>query len=78
MHGQDDHARRALQLLGSFGHFDAVEPRHPDIDDQQVGAVLLGQANRFEPVGRLGDNGHAGLLQQASQPPTDDAVVVSQ
>ena len=78
VHAQDDHAGRPIELLGARGDLDAVQFRHADVEDDDVGPVLLAQAHRFEAVAGFGDHREAGCFEQAAQSAPDDAVIVSQ
>ena len=63
----------------SAGHLDAVEPRHPDVDQADVGAQSAGQVDRLDAVGGLGDHGDVGLvLQDEPQPAADHRLVVGE
>ena len=58
---------------------DAVQQRHRDVEDRDVGLVLLGQAHRLAAVARLGDDLPVGpLLEHLAQPLADDGVIVGE
>ena len=78
MHAENDHARRPVELLRARGHLDAVQFWHPDIENQQVGPMLLAESHRLETIGGFSDHGETRLLQQTSQSAANDAMVVSQ
>ena len=78
MHAEDDDARRPIELLRPRGDLDAVQFRHADVENEQIGPMLLAEPHRLETVGGFGDHREAGLLEQAPQSAAHDAVVVSQ
>ena len=79
VHAQDDRLRRALEFLRPGGDVDAVQFRHPDVEDQQVGLMFRRQPQRLQTIGGFGDHGQPGLaLEQRAKAAADDAVVVSQ
>ena len=56
----------------------AVEDRHAQVDDDDVGLQLLGHGDRVGPVAALADDLEAGLLQQVPQRLPEPGVVVGQ
>ena len=52
--------------------------RHADVEDQQIGPVLLAQPQRIETVGGFADDRHVRLgFEQRAHAAADDAVIVS-
>ena len=63
----------------SAGPPDAVEPRHADVDQRDVGPQLAAQRHGVDAVGGLADHLEAGLgLQDHPQPGPDERLVVGQ
>ncbi len=77
--GEDDHAGLGQRLEDVLGRLDPVLPRQLDVDDADVGLVLLDDADDLLAGGGLaddldpGDRSHAGLDGLA-----DDLVVVAE
>ena len=66
-----------LPLEHLAGHFEPVQPGHLDVQEDQVGGVLVDQRQGVDAVGRLGHDGDAaGLLQQVAQLVTGELFVV--
>ena len=65
MHAQDDHAGRPIELLRSRRDLDAAQFRHADVEDDDVGLVLLAQPHGLQPVAGFGDD-RAGRLTSSS------------
>lgn len=61
--GQDDHADmgEAGVLADHAGGREAVRAGHPDVHEDDVGALLPGQSDRLGAVGRLADHLHVRL-----------------
>ena len=60
VHAQDDHTGRPIELLRSRGDLDAAQFRHADVEDDDVGLVLLAQPHGFQAVAGFGDDLLAG------------------
>ena len=56
---------------------DAVDPRHHEVGQQDVGVRGLDHADRLGAVARLADDGEAPRLEERPQPLADDGVVVA-
>ena len=78
MHAQDDDPGRTLHFLCARRHLDAAQFRHRNVQNQQIGVLLLAESDGFEAVRRLCDNGDVGGLEQSPQAPADDGVIVSE
>ena len=68
---------------GRFGDlprcFDAIEERHRDVENRDVGGVLLSQSDGLASVARLGDHLPVrAFLQHLAQALADQRVVISQ
>ncbi len=62
-----------------FGHIDAVQPRHRDVENGHVGAVRFTHAQRFQAVARLADDFDVVFgVEQRLQPTPYDAVIVTE
>jgi hypothetical protein len=72
---KDAHRRAAGGLPSPDGYLDPVELRHPDVEDEEIGLMLLRELHGLEAVGGFGHNAVSRLFQQTSQPAADDAVV---
>ena len=55
---------------------DAVEARHLHVEDDEVGAVLLGEAHRLLAVAGLADDGEALLLEHLLEVEPDERLVL--
>ena len=59
------------------GRLDAVELRHPDVEQAHVGAELARERDRLAPVGGLADHLDAGLgVEDHPQPGADELLIV--
>ena len=66
MHAENDHPGRPIHLVRPSGDFDAAQFWHADVQDEQVGMVLLAETHRLQPVARLSDHRQASGLEQAA------------
>ena len=62
MHAQDHDLRRGEVLDDAAGGLDAIDLRHGDIHDDDVGFEGLGQADGVGAIAGLPDDFHVGLL----------------
>src|SRR5262249_976899 len=70
------HDRDRPLLEHAPGGLDAVEARHLDVEQRQVGLVLAGELHGLLPVARLGDDLVARALEQPPQVEPDDRLVL--
>jgi hypothetical protein len=75
---QHHHLGRGPAVLDEPGRVQAVEDRHAQVDDDDVGLQLPGHGDRVGPVAALADDLEAGLLQQVPQRRPEAGVVVGQ
>jgi hypothetical protein len=74
---QRQHARRRrCPREQPPGGLDAVESRHPDVHQDDVGPELDRQLDRRDAVTGLADDGHAGLLQDQGEARPHQLLVV--
>ena len=66
MHAQNDYAGRMVHLARARRNLDAAQLRHPDVQDNQVGSMLLAETRRLQSVTRFSDHRQAGGLEQAA------------
>ena len=59
-----------------LGRGDAVQPGHLDVEDDEVGPVLLGQRDGLLAVARLGDDLEALLLEHLLEVQPDQRLVL--
>ena len=78
MHAEDDHSRRTIELLSAGGNLDAIQLRHADVENEEIGLVCFEEAYRLEAVGGFRHHRQPGTLEQAPQASAHDAMVVSQ
>jgi hypothetical protein len=74
---QHDNGRLVLHGAQSRDHLEAVEFRHPEIQDEHVGTMLDTQMDGVEPIGGFRNNRYAGDFQKPAHPPPHDGVIVS-
>ena len=77
MHAQHNDADVGIALDDLGGGIDAVELRHGNIHDNNVGRKLLGEANGFAAVAGFADHFNRGVgLEQELKALADHAVIV--
>jgi hypothetical protein len=77
--GDDQHPRRRRHPANLGGGADAVEPRHLDVEQGDVGAVLQDRRYDGVPGRHLGHHLQVGLeAQQRGQGTADEGLVVGQ
>ena len=77
MHGEDENfgGRRGFADLASG--FDAVQERHADVEDGDVGLVLGGFFDSVAAVGGFGAHLPAGArLEKSAEAGADDGVII--
>jgi hypothetical protein len=75
----DDRWSAALELAEQPGSRDPVDPRHPDIHQDDVGMRAPRLRDRRRPVVRLADHGDVRFgLKDRPQATTDEWLVVNQ
>jgi hypothetical protein len=79
VHRKHHNARPGHALADLARHFQAIEARHHQIDDEHVRLVLLDKSNRFEPITGFGHDLEVRLrLEKRAKAFADDAVIVSE
>ena len=78
VHREHDDGDARLGAVDQPGGLHAVEDRHGDVHQHDVGQQLLGQAERLLAVGRLPDDVEAGVLEGSAKSFAQRAVVVGE
>src|SRR5581483_6004522 len=79
VHTQDQHGRARAVPQNLDCSLDSVEAAHANIDDGHIRLELLGQFDRFQTGGRLGDNDETRVaLEYPPQPLAHQGVIVGQ
>ena len=79
MRGKDENFRRRDGFENLTGGLKAVQERHRDIHDNDIGAKSLGQLHRFPSGLGFGDNFDIAIgLDEEPQPLAHDGVVLDQ
>jgi hypothetical protein len=78
MHAEDDHARWSIEFLCPSGDVYSAQLWHADVDNQEIGPVLLAESHRLKTVCGFTHNQQASFLEESHQSASHDAVVVSQ
>ena len=65
--------RSRVSVLGCL---DAVDLRHPDVHDDQIGLELAGKVDRLPAVSGFGDDFVAKMGQHLAQVETDQRLIV--
>ena len=66
----------ALELVRAEGDLDAVELRHPDVENHHVRLNFFTQPEGREAVLCLGGDGETGPVEQAADAAANDGMVV--
>jgi len=76
--GEDDDPAPGSRLgpEDAAGGLEPVHPRHPDVHEDNVGAVLKHRGDRFAAVGGLGRDRDPGLVQDEPEPAADQCLVI--
>src|SRR3989454_6954444 len=76
VHGDDDDARSRVFLCHPGGHFQAVESRHGDIQQRDVGLALTNEPQRFAAVARFRHHRDARQIREEREHARSDQRVI--
>lgn len=79
MHGEDEDVGERRDLDDLAGGFDAIEVRHGDIDDGDIGGVEFGELDGFDTVRGFGDDGEGGIFfEDEAKAGAEEAMIVGE
>src|SRR4029078_11362715 len=77
MYAENNNRRPRIELLRARSHLNAAQLWHADVENDDVGTLLLAEFDRFESVGGFGGHRKNGRLDQTPDTAASGTVVIT-